>query len=104
MLTGTVKMISERGFGFLKKDGGGPDVFVHASTVQEEHLIPWPLQVGARVSFEVATRGNGRQQACNVRLLDGSEALKDPKQREIDAAWEQYRAPVRMGDVMGDDA
>jgi CspA family cold shock protein len=108
MLTGSVKMVSERGFGFIKPDGQALDVFVHASTIQQEGQISWPLKVGARVSFELTTRShNGRPQACNVKLLE--QAMAEPlmqtehqrKQAEIDRAWAQRdRGPVRMGDDM----
>ena len=50
-MTGTVKFFnSERGYGFIKPDDGGRDVFVHVTAVDRAgHKA---LTEGQRISFE----------------------------------------------------
>lgn len=51
MPQGTVKWFnSEKGYGFIAQDGGGPDVFVHYSQIEGQGYRE--LQEGQRVLFE----------------------------------------------------
>src|SRR5579859_6713527 len=60
MTTGTVKWFnSEKGFGFIEQDGGGPDVFAHFSNIAADGYRE--LQEGQRVSFEVTQGQKGPQ-------------------------------------------
>jgi CspA family cold shock protein len=66
MPTGTVKMFNEnKGFGFIKPDDGGDDVFFHVSALQEGDEITQ----GKAVSFEVGIdTKSGKSKAVSVDL------------------------------------
>ena len=66
MATGTVKFFNtERGYGFIKPDNGGTDVFVHISGLADASVS---LAEGMRVMFEEgADRKTGKMKAANVR-------------------------------------
>lgn len=51
MTTGTVKFYNEtKGYGFIQPEGGGKDVFVHATALERAGLRT--LKEGQRVTFE----------------------------------------------------
>ncbi|GAB2637961.1 cold-shock protein [Nocardia goodfellowii] len=67
MAQGVVKWFnSEKGFGFIAQDGGGPDVFVHYSAVSGAGFRS--LDEGQRVEFEIG-QGQKGPQAQDVRVL-----------------------------------
>lgn len=67
MTQGTVKWFnSDRGFGFIAPDEGGPDVFVHYSELSGSGFRS--LDENARVQFEVG-QGNRGPQATGVSVL-----------------------------------
>ena len=67
MATGTVKWFnSEKGFGFISQDSGGPDVFVHFSAITGNGYRN--LEENQKVEFET-TQGPKGLQASNVTLL-----------------------------------
>lgn len=69
MATGTVKFFNAtKGFGFIEKDGGGADVFVHISAVERSGLST--LSDGQKVSFdEVNDPRKGKPAAENLKAL-----------------------------------
>ena len=57
--TGTVKFYNEtKGFGFIKPDAGGADVFVHVSAIERSGI--GTLTEGARISFETEPDKRGK--------------------------------------------
>jgi CspA family cold shock protein len=58
-MTGTVKFFNgERGYGFIKPDDGGRDVFVHITAVERAGLKN--LAEGQRITFEVEPDKKGK--------------------------------------------
>ncbi|ANZ40401.1 cold-shock protein [Lentzea guizhouensis] len=67
MTRGTVKWFNgSKGFGFIAPEGGGPDVFVHHSEVQEYSYQGIPDK--QPVEFEINQSDKGPQ-ARSVRVL-----------------------------------
>ncbi|HEX7661906.1 MAG TPA: cold-shock protein [Pseudonocardiaceae bacterium] len=65
MAEGTVKWFnSEKGYGFIQRADGGPDVFVHYSEIQTSGYKT--LEENQKVTFEVG-QGTKGPQAQNVR-------------------------------------
>ena len=67
-VTGTVKFFNTaKGYGFIQPEGGGKDVFVHATALEQAGIRS--LNEGDRVTFvlEDDKRGRGKQ-AANVQL------------------------------------
>ena len=68
MATGTVKWFNTtKGFGFIAPDGGGKDVFVHISAVEQAGLTG--LKDNQKVSFELQSGRDGRESAIELKTL-----------------------------------
>jgi CspA family cold shock protein len=64
---GTVKWFNPaKGYGFIKPDSGGPDVFVHISAVEKAGYTG--LVEGAKVSYDLMTGRSGKASAENLRI------------------------------------
>ena len=65
---GTVKFFNgQKGFGFIQREDGGPDAFVHISAVERAGMSN--LNEGQRVSFELEEDRRGKQAAVNLTAL-----------------------------------
>ncbi|HEY2884621.1 MAG TPA: cold-shock protein [Rhizomicrobium sp.] len=65
MTTGTVKFFNTaKGFGFIAPEGGGKDVFVHASALEAAGMHF--LKEGDKVTFEVQPDAKGSK-AVNLK-------------------------------------
>jgi len=64
-MIGTVKFFNvSKGFGFIAPEGGGKDVFVHASAVEMAGMRG--LVEGQRVSFDIQPDAKGSK-AANLK-------------------------------------
>ena len=67
--SGIVKFFNtDKGYGFIKPDDGGPDIFVHITAVQASGLAA--LSENQKVSFETEPdrRGKGPK-AVNLQVM-----------------------------------
>lgn len=67
MINGTVKFYNgQKGFGFIQPDGGGKDVFVHATALERAGLHG--LNEGQKVSFDTQQdRKTGKIAVGNIK-------------------------------------
>jgi cold shock protein len=66
MTTGTVKFFNAaKGFGFIAPEGGGKDVFVHATALEQAGIRH--LSEGQRVTFDIQPDARGSK-ASNLAL------------------------------------
>ena len=69
MATGTVKFFNtDKGYGFITPEGGGPDIFLHISALGAAGLDI--VSEGDRVSFDaVMDQRKGKTNAQNIKRL-----------------------------------
>ena len=68
MPTGTVKWFNTtKGYGFIAPDGGGKDVFVHISAVEQAGMKE--LADNTKISFELREGRDGRTSAVDLKIL-----------------------------------
>lgn len=79
MATGTVKWFNpDKGFGFITRDEGGPDLFVHVSAVEVGTLAE-----GDRVEFTIESSPKGPR-AGHVRVIAGAGPRRRPRYGETE--------------------
>ena len=67
MTIGTVKFFNTaKGFGFITPEGGGKDVFVHATAVEAAGMRS--LNEGQKVSFDIQPDARGAK-AVNLKAV-----------------------------------
>lgn len=67
---------AEKGFGFLRPDSGGKDIFFHVSRLQDgdaTELVP-----GKRIAYDLGMDRNGKIAASSIRFL-ADEPEKAPE-------------------------
>jgi len=69
MQKGTVKWFNtQKGYGFVQPDAGGPDVFVHISAVERAGMRG--LNEGQKISYEiVADKRTGKSSADQLQAI-----------------------------------
>ena len=78
-MTGTVKFFNgERGYGFIKPDDGGRDVFVHITAVEQAGLKA--LNEGQRIQFEVEPDKKGKGPKAVNLVITGRRSPADKLQ------------------------
>ncbi len=66
-LTGTVKWFnSKKGYGFITRDDGKGDVFVHFTAIKEDGFKT--LEEGQKVEFEIVQEDRGEKAQNVVKL------------------------------------
>jgi CspA family cold shock protein len=84
--TGVVKFFNkDKGFGFVARDDGGEDVFVHISAVEQAGLEG--LASGQTLGFTLVDR-NGRISAIDLKIVGEQLALDAPAERPTRARRE----------------
>ena len=73
MPTGRVKFLNtDRGFGFILPDEGGPDVFVHVHDVETAGMKT--LVAGQVLAYTTTPARDGRLKAVNLRFFNAIPA------------------------------
>ena len=77
---GTVKFFNAmKGFGFIQRDDGQPDAFVHISAVERAGMPT--LNEGDRLEFEIEVDRRGKYAAVNLaadQRITPSEGAEEP--------------------------
>ena len=68
MEKGTVKTVTDKGFGFISKEGSEKDIFYHENSLEGD-LAVRKLKVGDMVSYDVEETPKGLN-AVNISLLE----------------------------------
>jgi cold shock protein len=64
---GIIKKLADKGYGFITPEGGGADVFFHASSL--DNVAFDELQEGDTLEYEPGEGKNGKSAAFNVSRI-----------------------------------
>lgn len=67
-MTGTVKTVTDKGYGFISQENSEKDVFFHENSLEGE-LATRKLKVGDKVTFDVEETPKGLN-AVNIKLAE----------------------------------
>lgn len=65
----------DKGFGFIRPDDGGKDIFVHISDFPKDGVAP---RVGENIRYEITTGKAGKSQAAYIERLDITPIVRQP--------------------------
>ena len=68
MEQGTVKTVTDKGFGFISREGSDKDIFYHENSLEGD-LAVRKLKVGDVVTFDIEETQKGLN-ATNIKLLE----------------------------------
>jgi cold shock protein len=68
MATGTVKTVTDKGYGFISQDDSDKDIFYHENSL-EGQLAERKLSVGDKVTFDIEETAKGLN-ATNIKLVE----------------------------------
>ena len=62
MRAGNLKFfLEDKGFGFIQPEGGGPDIFLHATVIRSSGFMPEHLRKNDKLKFEAGPGKKGEQ-------------------------------------------
>lgn len=66
MASGVIKkLVTDKGFGFIRPEKAGPDIFFHCSALEDKSQFD-ALKEGQKVSYDETTGQGGKPRAENV--------------------------------------
>ena len=74
VMKGTIARVTDRGFGFIKPDEGGDDVFFHARSL--EGIMFDELREGDAVTYEVE---DGPKGPAAIKVMRADDAAGEPE-------------------------
>lgn len=62
MRSGSLKFyLEDRGYGFIQPEGGGEDIFLHATVIRTSGFLPEHLRKNDKLRFEAGPGKKGEQ-------------------------------------------